>query len=293
MEITNLLTALDLNTREIALGLWLLIICVFVISNEKFRNSFARVFRTASEAVIFLPLIGLVIYTTAITYLLQRLSLWDVPNIKDTAIWFFGVGLVMFVKANDAKEPVYYRNLIKDIIKMIAGLSILEFLLNLYTFSFWVEMVLVPVMFLLGGMLAVAIANPKYKQVKDLLFNLIGAIGLGLLAFLAYKLLTDLSSLMNIGALREFLLPAIYTTSILPYIFVLALYLVYNGIFRLMGYYAGSDGNTYVNKLRILFAFNFNLGALRNWQRFVAVQRVKNPVDIRDSIRKFKAGERI
>jgi len=68
-------------------------------------------------------------------------------------MWGVFVAFVMlfeFSKANDSK---FFRNAFKNNLKI---LIILEFVINLYLFDLWIELLIVPFSAILGGMIAIS-----------------------------------------------------------------------------------------------------------------------------------------
>lgn len=69
---------------------------------------------------------------------------------KNTVLWFFTAGAASLFHINDKKKSNYLRETIKDVLSITA---VLQFLVGVYSFSFAVELVLVPFVFLIGGWL--------------------------------------------------------------------------------------------------------------------------------------------
>lgn len=284
----NLFYTLDFNNREIAIGIWLLIVTVIAFGNNSLRKSILTVLRSALHIAIIIPLIFFIAYTGIMAFGLLKIGFWELPNMKETILWFSFVGLAMFINANEATRSGFFRNIILAELKIIVGLGVFEFLVDFFVLDLWAELILVPLLFILGAMLGVASSYSKYKAVELLLSRIISIIGVGVVVFLLYKVATDLNSLLTLATLREFLLPSIFTIGSLPYIYLLALYLTYDRIFNVLSYYSGKKRNT-GNKLRIIIAFHINLFELRNWQSHIGRSRGRGTVNIKDNLKEYKS----
>lgn len=276
-----------LSNREIALIVWILIFLAYSISKGPIRSSFAQVVRLLLGPKILIPLLGLLVLMALITLGLKNVGFWEIQNLKDSTIWFLSVGFVLFMRVGSSGEPGYFKKLLLDETKILTIIGLWTYLADFYVFSLGIELVLALFLIILGGMLGVASVKSEYKQVKNFLEGVLALIGLFLLGFVTYKLITDLGSLLQANSLREYFLPTIYTLFCIPYIYLLVLYLNYERIFVLLSYY--SADNKASDKFRIFLAFGLNMNSLRNWQRHVARSRgTGGPINIRDSINQYK-----
>ena len=76
----------------------------------------------------------------------MRVHAWDLSLLKDTLLWYFGVATVMFFSAHEAtRGSRSFRSLV---LKNLQFAIVLEFIVNLYVFNIFVELLLVPI---LGG----------------------------------------------------------------------------------------------------------------------------------------------
>jgi hypothetical protein len=147
-----------LDNREIAILVWLGIFFAWVVSQKGMRKSLFAVFKSFTQKAIFISLFLMMLYIGAMVYVLYRVNFWDISILSDTLIWIFGVGVVLFFNTTNIQEADYFRKVIIDNIKLVV---FIEFLMNLYVFDLWIELILVPVLAFIGGMLGVASAYPE------------------------------------------------------------------------------------------------------------------------------------
>ena len=80
-----------LNSREIAIGLWLIVIALYIFFSKKMvevRAAFKQltfVFRSRPLIMVFFSAI---LYTAVMGYILSEWDLWNIDQLKNTVFWF-------------------------------------------------------------------------------------------------------------------------------------------------------------------------------------------------------------
>jgi hypothetical protein len=230
------------------------IAAVVILSKKTLRQSLASVLNAAIVPAVLIPIVLFVFYCVGLIYILSKSGIWLQDNLDETVIWFASVGLLMFLKANESTRPGFFRNFVETELKIAVGIGILEFITNFYVFELWIEMLFVPFLFVLFSMLGIASTGAKYKPVEKLLGQVVSFIGLGLLVYLGVNLFTNPMALLSPSALREYMMPIFLTIGSLPYFYFLALYLIYDRIFRIQNAVATTSSR--FDYLRILISFH-------------------------------------
>ncbi|KPL78087.1 hypothetical protein ADN00_07890 [Ornatilinea apprima] len=274
-----------LDNREIAIIIWLGVFFVWALSQKKIRKSFVKVFKTFAQKVIFISSILMVLYIGTMIYLLHRINLWNISYLSDTIIWILGVAFVLFVNISHAREDDYFRKAVVDNIKLVV---FIEFITDLYVFNLWVELILVPVLALLGALLGAASARPEFKRVESLLAPIVGLIGVGFLAYAIYNMIVDFGAFLSMQNLLTLLMPLILTILFLPFVYVLAVYVVYDSIFMRIKKIVANPKLANYAKWQTLFAFHLNLKALNKWLRKVVVSKLESREAIKQAILSVK-----
>lgn len=273
------------NNREVALGIWLVIIAVWVISKKTVRKSIGQLLKDLISPKILIPIILMAGYTYGLIFVGFRCSIWDFSNLKDTIVWFFGVAFVLLVNINDSKDDGFFRKSLLDNLRIVL---VVEFIINLYAFSFWVEFIFMPIMILIGGMAGVASTKEEYKPVEKLLSYIIGIYGFIVLIISIQQVVGDFATFASVKNLRDFLIPLIMTTLIIPYIYVLALFVQHESVHMRMGFFINDpDLLTYARK-RVLFGFNVNLKRLIRWSRELTTIDLHDKRAISSAIQRVK-----
>src|SRR4030042_130323 len=153
------------TSREIATAIWTAIISVIGFSVPNIRKSIVNVLRAFFRPRILVWVGILALYITGAVAVLKSYGLWSVSLLKDTIIWFFFSGLVLSMKlAADSKENVFQVVILEN----LKAIIIVEFLVNTYTFSFPIEMILLPAVGFVGIIDAFSQTDKRYYQVRKI-----------------------------------------------------------------------------------------------------------------------------
>lgn len=156
-----------LNNREIAVAVWLLVIFVYIIlspqmaeSKKTFKNVLSSFFVTKIMLVICL----ICFYMIFVIYWLSRFGLWNYEQLKNTIFWCVSVAFMSLFKISQIKKD---RNFIKnEIFAQLKILAIIQFIISVYSFSLWFEIILVPILTIIGLIFNISKKDEKYIQAK-------------------------------------------------------------------------------------------------------------------------------
>lgn len=246
------------NNREIALLFWIALIVLAVLLS-KLRKSLVPIFKilTGKMFLIIFSLIGAYLY--GIILLLQNLEVWQSSNLKDVLFWLYSVGLILVFKINEAKSNAYFKGIFLSAIKWTI---VLEFIVNLYSFSLLTEIIIVPALVFLAMTQAVAEMDEKHKMVSKFLQNVFAIAGLSIFSYSLYKTIVNFDDVLTFQNLVLFILPSTITVLFIPFVYFLALYSTYESYFiELNDKTVKKDKFKEVKKL-ILRVANINLDKL-------------------------------
>jgi hypothetical protein len=221
---------LDLFTsREIAIGLWLVVVLIFFLAKEKLRNALWKVVVGFFRIKVFGWVLLMTLYCTCVVAVLWLIGLWNIDLLKDSIFWLLFSGITMlFSIATSEDEIKPIRKMLKDNIKIVL---IIEFISNTYTFSLLVEIVLLPIIAFIAMLDAVAGSDLKYGTVARITTMLQILIGISVIAVAIIKAIVDYRSLLTLDSLRSLLLPVILSIMLSPYILIVLLIITYEQIF--------------------------------------------------------------
>ncbi len=193
------------NNRQWAFIFWAVVLLAWVVSRRDMRSSVRDVLRAAATPKIFVPVLVLVAWVLGLTYGAAKVGLWDTDRLTDTAFWFVTTGLVLFGNFGKvSKERHFLRR------KAVATLeisSLVEVLSEVFVLNLVAELLLLPVLVMLGGMSAVSACRPEHHQVKKLVDGVIAAGSIGLVLYVVASLVNNWGSVDKADLVQQFALP--------------------------------------------------------------------------------------
>jgi hypothetical protein len=216
------------SNRELAIAFWLCVFSIWALSNKRVALSIWQLITLLLSSKIGIPIACAVAYTAMIVWLLALINLWSPALLKDTVLWFCFTGFVTFGRALTSRDTDHvFWPIVVDALKVTV---ILEFIVNTYTFSFLVELLLV-------ALAAITAALNAYAEVKKEteVLRLTNAvlIVIGLLAIInaAWAAIADYQNLGSFDTLRAVLLIPLLTVLFIPFVFVAVLMARYEMLF--------------------------------------------------------------
>lgn len=222
-------------------------------------------------------------YISIVVLILFKVHFWNVELLKDTLIWTATAAFVVFININKVNND---ENYIKEIVLENFKLTIIvEFISNIYVFSLLTEIILFPIVLFLIILLAVSKLEDKNQVVTKLINLILTLAGLILIAYVINKICFNFQDFPLIENLKEFILPVILTLCYIPFVYFLALFVIYQTFFiqinmafrnkKLLSKYA---------KYEILKKCNINLSMLRKTSKELKVFMIENRRELDDAI---------
>ncbi|MDP4534699.1 hypothetical protein Q3O60_00630 [Alkalimonas collagenimarina] len=275
-----------LNNREIAIAFWLFAISIYIFSASRmvevrkaFRNLLSAFFVKQIISVLSL----MITYMVIVIYFLSELDLWNIGQLKNTLFWCASVGFMSLFKLESIKkDKSFFQHSVIDNLKLLA---ILQFIVSVYTFPLWVEVLLVPILVLISAMLAIAERDNKYHQVKALLEYCLAFFGITLIAHTAYMLTVNFISFGNEKTAYDFFVPPLLTLCYLPFVFVMLVYSTYEQVFIRLQFSIKRRLYRNLAELYALVLFNIDIKLLERWSYQVARVNIESHDDLIESFK--------
>ncbi|WP_339686199.1 hypothetical protein [uncultured Pseudoalteromonas sp.] len=275
-----------LNNREIAIAIWLLAISIYIFSSSKMaevRNAFKGVMAALFVRQIMSVLCLMVAYMSIVIYWLSDLGLWNFEQLKNTVFWCVSVGFISLFKLEKIKKDKhFFKHSVLDNLKLLA---ILQFVVGVYTFTLWVEVLLVPFLVLLGAMLAIAETDRKHHQVKMFLEYCLSSFGVVLIVYTLYMLITNFGEFGKEKTAYDFFVPPLLTLCYLPFVFFMLVYSTYEQVFVRLRFSIQSRFHRYAAKFYAFILFNVRLSLLERWSFQVAKANIESHSDLIDTFK--------
>jgi hypothetical protein len=267
-----------LNNREISTAICLIIFFLWALSKSDIRHSILVMLKAFINKKIIFPLLVMLFYIASMVLFFKRIGFWDISATKDTILWTFGSAFVTFFSIHKITQDYYkFKNLILDNLKFIL---VLEFVVNLYSFSLIIELILIPIVSFFVMLNAFAESKPECKNVSKFLNFILGVSGIFILTFTIIEIVNDFQSFASLKNLRDLFLPPLFSIVLLPFVYIMALYMQYEMFFFRIDL-ANKNPEVQKNvKRKILLACHINLSKLSKVSKKAGYPKVNDKNDV-------------
>lgn len=231
------------STRELATAFWvgaiLIAVGMAIVTNKKIRQGFIGVLKCFFGRKIRMLWEIYFLYIGIITFLFSRLPIWESIYLKDIIIWTFFSGLTICINAvaGEADEK-YILKVLKDNIRFT---MVTELILSTFTFSFWVELIIIPITTVIVLFDTVAEHKSDAIAVHKLLQDVIAFAGLCVILQTVRVGILEYRELNVINTLVSFFIPIVYLLLVTPLEYAFELYSKYEMLFIQMHFKEPSD----------------------------------------------------
>ena len=167
-------------------------------------------------------------YVLLVVWGLQWVGFWKASLLKDTLIWFLFSGIVIsFRHLTYREEESIWAEVVHCNAKIVIAV---EFLVGTYTFSLPVELLIVTLAIVLGGVIRLGSSRQEHAGAAQVASFLEVALGLVVLTFTVEKALST-GQVGNLESARKALLPLVLSLVYLPSVYTLRLCVGYQLLF--------------------------------------------------------------
>lgn len=226
----NILLAETLTTREIASLIWLAIFIFFlvfkkIIPFKKIKDIFVSIFHKK----ILIVFIIIIIYTVTILFIIYKIQFWNLKFAKDFIVWFVMAGLPLcFSRAMVKKEYNSFRKIIKDNIKLVA---VVLLIVNIYTFNIFIELIIIPILFIITILQVFSELDDKYKQFVKWPTIVLFIIVVVMIIHSIKEIVCNFNYSIFIYLLIDLFMPLLMSILYLPLAYLIGVYSVYDDIY--------------------------------------------------------------
>lgn len=281
------------TTREVVIIIWffifILIVSILVMTKPDIRKSFDDIINQLFSSYIMVPFLLITIYSLLLTIIFINFSFWKNIYLKDLIIWFLFSGIASIFKSVTSKSfTKYYRDYVLNQFKIII---IVQFIINTFTFDFWIEMALVPFITFISLLNVVVEYKADNKKLKSYLNIIIVSIGWIILVFTIMDIYNRLEKIDVTALIITFILPIILSLLFFPLAYVFALYTIYEKSLNIVMHLLPDDH--YLKrqiKYKIFLACHFSLNKIeyffKNYSR--RFYRNMSEIEIEEIFIEFK-----
>jgi hypothetical protein len=256
-----------LDNRDIAALIWVGVAALWMLSQPKLRAGFGVILKTLFQPLIVVPLLAMLAWIGLELWAGARLRLWNTSLAKGTLLWVLGSAAVLFFNgAQAASDPRFFR---RTLLGTVGVAVFVEFFVNSHVLSLPAELVLQIVIIILSLLAAVAALKSERNAVKVLCEVLLAGIGFALVGYTARQTYLEWHQLDERTLLLEFALPIWLTAGLLPFLYLLSLYVVYDSAFRGINRATNETRRRWRARLALLTTLHFNTYAVQRftWNR--------------------------
>jgi hypothetical protein len=227
------------------------------------------------------------VYAGFLVWLLWLARIWTPALAGETILWFFGPAIVLYSQFEKAgRDPHFFR---RTALAALQVTVILEFVVNLYPMGLIVELLLVPVVAFIAGMLVVT-TDPEHRQLRGCLQFLTAAFGFVLLGYTVMRIWHAPKDFATLDNLRAFVAPILLTLAFLPFVYGVAVFALYDRLYRMLEWRPGGKELPAYARRR---AFRAALFRLRTVRRFADAysdkfMRASSRADIDRAVREIE-----
>jgi hypothetical protein len=210
------------NTREVAVSIWTIGFISWQMRSNEVRESISNVVKCILKWKLLTIYFVSSVWTLIITLLLQQIGFWNITLLKDTLIWTFASGVFLSLKSVSEKNIAeYFKTVAKD---TISFLVCFQFIVNAYTFNFWIELFVVfPLLATLAISKVLIDHNKDYMRLKKPLGCIQITIGWIIIIAVFALFFQEPGKLASKDSFKQFSLPVILTIANLPLIYLIGL----------------------------------------------------------------------
>lgn len=231
------------STRELATAFWvgaiLIAVGMAIVTNKKIRQGFIGVLKCFFNRKLWKLWEIYFLYIGIITLMFSRFPIWKNIYLKDIILWtlFSGLTICMNAVAGEADEK-YISKVLKDNIRFTV---VTEFLLSTFTFSFWVELIIIPITTVIVLFDTVAEHKSDAIAVHKLLQDVMAFAGLCVILQTVRVGILEYRELNVTNTLVSFFIPIVYLLLVTPLEYAFELYSKYEMLFIQMHFKEPSD----------------------------------------------------
>lgn len=273
-----------ITSREIAMLFWagLAILCIMLVNNA--RLSLKGLAKALFHKKIISILLCFFLYCLIVlTYLDTKLP-FAARHYWIALLWIFISGyksvFITISKSADFKTGF----LLDAILSVISITALIEIMVSLRSFHWTVELILLPVVLIA---LYISIKHDRNSNPNSIMITcqiILSALGVILITYSVFSLITDSTAFINGSFLLEISLPAILTLFCIPFLYGLFLIVCYEtSMTRLPSYLNDIKLMSYARTSSAL-AFAWDVESLKNWITLVQTNKPDSKLLIQESI---------
>lgn len=277
------------TTREWA-SITLIILFVLLSAKAKsVRESIIGVVKAFFHWKILLPIICAQIYLSIFAYALYKYGLWNTTILRETIFFLFYTSIALILKYNNNDDRITsIKGIIEDTVK---ATLIIEFYLNIHTFSYGVELI---IQFLLAILYLMGAFNKRDTKELEKTYGCTQAvfygISISLIIYSIYITIGEWKENFASQTVISLLFPIVATIAYWPFLYLFSVIKAYEEWFVRLRFRSSKEDYTY-RRNSIFRKCGLNLSLInfvsRDFHVYIPQMKEQFTEDLHNSINRY------
>ena len=281
------------TTREWASITLIVLFILFSARARSVRGSIIGVVKAFFHWKILLPIICAQIYLSIFAYALYKYGLWNTTILRETIFFLFYTSIALILKYNNDDERISsIKGIVEDTVK---ATLIIEFYLNIHTFSYGVELIfqfLLALLFLMGA--HNKCDTKELEKIYDCTQTIFYCLSVFLLTYSIYMSIYQWREIFMAHNVISLLFPIVATIAYWPFLYLFSVIKTYEEWF--VRIYFASDKEEYgFRKKQVFKACGINLSLIhfvsKNFHVYIPQTQKQFVDDLNKSVEKYKTNK--
>ena len=277
------------TTREWASITLFTLFLLYSARAKSVRKSMIRVLKAFLHWKILLPIICAQIYLSVFACVLYKNELWNTAILRETIFFLLYTSISLIFKYNSNSQRIAsVKGIVEDTIK---ATLIVEFYLNIHTFSYWIELI---IQFLLAFLFLLGAVNKRDTQELEKTYGctqtLFYCLSISLLVYSIYLSGEQWRENFSSQNIISLLFPIIATLAYWPFLYILSVIKVYEEWFVRLRFRSSKEDYIY-RRNTIFRKCGLNLSLInfvsRDFHMYIPQTKGQFTEDLHNSINRY------
>ena len=281
------------TTREWASITLIVLFILFSARARSVRGSIIGVVKAFFHWKILLPIICAQIYLSIFAYALYKYGLWNTTILRETIFFLFYTSIALILKYNNDDERISsIKGIVEDTVK---ATLIIEFYLNIHTFSYGVELIfqfLLALLFLMGA--HNKCDTKELEKIYDCTQTIFYCLSVFLLTYSIYMSIYQWREIFMAHNVISLLFPIVATIAYWPFLYIFSVIKAYEEWFVRI-YFASNKEEYGFRKKQVFKACGINLSLIhfvsKNFHVYIPQTQKQFVDDLNKSVEKYKTNK--
>ena len=269
------------------------LIALFVLLSARaksVRGSILGVVKAFLHWKILLPIICAQIYLSIFAYALYKYGLWNTTILRETIFFLFYTSIALIIKYNNNDESITsIKGIIEDTVK---ATLIIEFYLNIHTFSYGVELI---IQFLLAILYIMGAVNKRDTKELEKTYGctqtIFYCLSISLLTYSIYISINQWRENFMTQNVISLLFPIVATIAYWPFLYLFSVIKAYEEWFVRMSFASNNEEYGF-RKIQVFKACGINLSLIhfvsKDFHVYIPQTQKQFVEDLYKSVEKYK-----